>query len=111
MLNICGLPSYPKKFLGEYGKMKEIRRLRSKLDEIDMEILELLTERMDIAKKIGLIKKRQNLPIIDKNREKEVYDNAVKFALKHDLDNIQIESIFREIMLLSKKVQNDVLNH
>lgn len=91
--------------------MKEIRRLRSKLDEIDMEILELLMERMDIVKRIGLIKKRQNLPIIDKNREEEVYNNAAEFALKHDLDNIQIKSIFREIMLLSKKVQNDVLNH
>jgi len=92
-------------------KMKEIKQLREKLDEIDIEILELLMERMDIVKRIGLIKKRQNLPIIDKNREEEVYDNATKFALKHDLDNIQIKSIFREIVILSKKVQNELLNH
>ena len=60
--------------------MKEIKQFREKLDEIDIEILELLMERMDIVKRIGLIKKRQNLSIIDKNREEEVYDNATKFA-------------------------------
>jgi chorismate mutase len=92
-------------------RMKEINQLREKLDEIDIEILELLRERIDIVKRIGLIKKRLNLPIIDENREEEVYENAAKFALKHDLDNIQIKSIFREIVSLSKKVQNELLDH
>ena len=91
--------------------MKEINQLREKLDEIDIEILELLRERIDTVKRIGLIKKRLNLPIIDENREEEVYENAAKFALKHDLDNIQIKSIFREIVSLSKKVQNELLDH
>ena len=91
--------------------MKEINQLREKLDEIDIEILELLRERIDIVKRIGLIKKRLNLPIIDENREEEVYENAAKFALKHDLDNIQIKSIFREIVSLSKKVQNELVDH
>lgn len=92
-------------------RMKEINQLREKLDEIDIEILELLRERIDIVKRIGLIKERLNLPIIDENREEEVYENAAKFALKHDLDNIQIKSIFREIVSLSKKVQNELLDH
>ena len=91
--------------------MKDIDRLRSKLDKIDLEILGLLLKRLEIVRKIGSIKNMQNLPIVDSKREEEVYNNVITFASEHDLDSNQIKSIFHEIILLSKKVQNDSLNH
>ena len=89
--------------------MEEIEKLRSDLDEIDIEILQLLMRRTEIVKKIGLIKKQYAMPIVDRKREKKVYNNVKEFALKHELDYDQIKSIFKEIMQFSKKVQSEIL--
>ncbi len=89
--------------------MEEIEKLRSDLDNIDMEILQLLMRRTKIVKQIGLIKKQYDIPVVDRRREKEVYDNAKEFALEHELNLDQIESIFREIIQFSKKVQSEIL--
>ena len=89
--------------------MEEINKLRSNLDEIDRKILGLLIKRTKIVRRIASIKKQYNIPIIDKKREEEVYNNVTGIASKHDLDSYRIKSIFREILLLSKRVQNEVL--
>jgi len=89
--------------------MEEIEKLRSDLDEIDIEILQLLMRRTEIVKKIGLIKKQYDMPIVDRKREKKVYNNVKEFALKYELDFDQIKSIFKEIMRFSKKVQSEIL--
>jgi len=89
--------------------MEEIEKLRSDLDEIDIEILQLLMGRTEIVKKIGLIKKQYDMPIVDRKREKKVYNNVKEFALKYELDFDQIKSIFKEIMRFSKKVQSEIL--
>lgn len=89
--------------------MEEIEKLRSDLDEIDIEILQLLMRRTEIVKEIGLIKKQYDIPVVDRRREKKVYNNVKEFALEHELDSDQIESIFREIMQFSKKVQSEII--
>ena len=89
--------------------MEEIEKLRSCLDEIDRELLGLLIKRMKIVRRVASIKKRHNMSILDEKREEEVYANVTRIASKQDLDSYQIKSIFHEILLLSKRVQNEVL--
>lgn len=89
--------------------MKEIEKLRSDLDELDIEILRLLMRRTEIVKKIGLIKKQFSIPIVDRKREERVYNNVKEFALKYELDSDQIRSIFKKIVQFSKKVQSEIL--
>lgn len=89
--------------------MEEIEKLRSDLDEIDMEILRLLMRRTEIIKEIGLIKKQYDIPVVNRKREKKVYNNVKEFALEHELDSDQIKSIFKKIMQFSKKVQSEIL--
>ncbi len=90
-------------------ELEEMKKLRSNLDEIDREILELLINRTRIVRRIATLKKQHSIPIIDKKREEEIYSNVTRIASKHDLDSFQIKSIFREILLLSKRVQNEIL--
>ena len=42
-------------------KSKNIEELRSKIDDIDAKIVKLIEWRVEVAKKIGIIKKKQNL--------------------------------------------------
>jgi chorismate mutase len=85
--------------------MEDITRLRKKIDEVDQEILELLSERTRLCIAIGLAKKKQGLPIRDKNRENEIYEDIDKKAAELKLDSIHIKQIYRRIVDMCTSVQ------
>lgn len=49
---------------------------RSRIDEIDRKLVELLNERSRCALEIGKLKQAANLPLYQPEREKEVLQNA-----------------------------------
>jgi len=60
--------------------LERLYELRGRIDEIDKQIIELLEERIRVAKEIGKIKKELNLPIKDEEREREVLKRAERFG-------------------------------
>ena len=52
--------------------MKTIDQLRDEVDAIDSKILDLLSERMELIRKIAEQKKEADLPVLDKKREEEI---------------------------------------
>jgi chorismate mutase len=51
----------------------EIADWRKKIDELDVEIVRLISARAEAACAIGAIKRKESLPIYEPNREKVVY--------------------------------------
>ena len=76
----------------------EIKKLRVKINRLNKEIIEKITERKEIAMKIGKVKKRHGKSIVDKAREKIVYQQVKKLAIQHDLPANAVEKIFKEII-------------
>jgi chorismate mutase len=85
--------------------MDELGRLRKKVDKIDDKILNSLSERVEICKAIGGIKKTKGLQIRDTSRENEVYKRVKAKAAESNLDLEQVEAIFREIVNMCSAVQ------
>ena len=85
--------------------MDELGQLRKKVDKIDDKILNFLSERVEICKAIGGIKKTQGLQIRDTSRENEVYKRVKAKAAESNLDLEQVEAIFREIVNMCSAVQ------
>ncbi len=81
--------------------------LRSKINEIDENILALFEERMHIAKQIGMYKKEHNLPVLDQSREDALL-NLMKSKVKdQELLNLY-EAFLKHLMTLSKAYQNEI---
>ena len=53
--------------------MKEIKKLRQSIDEIDDRILELLNQRLRIAGQIGTLKSGSGIEVVDPKREIQIY--------------------------------------
>ncbi|ALV62720.1 Chorismate mutase I [Thermococcus sp. 2319x1] len=68
--------------------------MRRRIDEIDKEIIHLLQERFEIARKIGEVKLKSGLPVYDPKREEEVLLRAGNFR-----------RVFETILEVSKDVQ------
>ena len=81
--------------------MNEIQELRKKIDQINTEILQLIHARFVVTKKIGLIKKRKNLPPRDKKREKTQLNKLLLQAETLGIDPKLIAKIFT---LITEKV-------
>lgn len=79
--------------------------MRSKIEEIDEKIMELIAERMDIAILIANIKERDGLPITDKNQEKKVMQRVSENAEIFGMDKEGVEKIFQMLIELNKNKQ------
>ena len=85
--------------------MEDIKQLRKRIDEVDEQILQSLSKRMEICKSIGLVKKKHGIPIQDLPRESDVYANIKEKAADLGLDPTQVEAIYRQIVNMCSAVQ------
>ena len=83
---------------------KKIEDLRAHINSIDDELLKLLLQRFDVVKKIGAIKGELEIKIVDSSREEEII-NRLSLRSAGKINRDDIESIFRPIYEVSKKLQ------
>ena len=83
---------------------KEIKKLRSKIDDLDDRMLDILVQRFKAVKEIGQIKSISTIDIYHPNREKEIIERLAD-NLKGKLDRKAITKILKPIFEISKKFQ------
>ena len=83
---------------------KRILTLRKQIDDLDEEIIKLLKTRMQISKKVGLLKEKLHIQIEDKLRENEIIERLTSKAGKN-LSEEQLIRIFTAVFRSSKQVQ------
>jgi chorismate mutase len=85
--------STDEEFLGHVGF------LRNEIDDIDQRLIELLAERIDLAKKIGELKKANDVAFFQHNRWNEVVAHCTRLATHFNLDAEFVLKIFNLIHL------------
>ncbi|KZS44222.1 chorismate mutase [Paenibacillus glucanolyticus] len=81
-----------------------LEQLRSELDSVNLQLLELLSERARIAQEIGQEKEKQGVPDFDPVREKKMLDTLVEFN-QGPFDNETVRHLFKQIFQASLKLQ------
>jgi len=79
--------------------------LRGALDALDHELLELLVRRMDIVAEIAVRKRSHRVRIRDLARERRVLEDRCARAQELGLPTGGIESVWRQLMLMSRERQ------
>lgn len=87
----------------------ELEVLRSQITNIDEEILNLLSNRMDVARKIGAFKKENNISIYQKVRWAAIQEKGKKFAEAHNLNEEFVSKHFKNIHDESINQQEQVM--
>lgn len=90
--------------------MKELDKLRQKIDLIDEQIVNLFAERMQCVSKIGEIKKHNNLNVVNLNRWQQVIQNITQQSQQKSL-NVEFmqhiyELIHQEAIRIEKQDKN-----
>jgi chorismate mutase/prephenate dehydratase len=89
--------------------MDSIESLRSRLDTVDRALLEVLRERLETVAEIARVK-AEGLPFLrDHERETELLARVEGWARELGLDGFRTHEIFREIIAMSLKAQEEAL--
>lgn len=87
-----------------------LNELRSKLEIIDDKISDLLLERLEVSKLIGIEKKKSGWQYsTDKEREKIVINNVLSHS-DDEQTKEALEEIYKTIINEGKKIQDRILN-
>ena len=83
----------------------ELLAVRDKIDETDERLLDLLAERFELTRRVGLLKADQNLTSFDGTREAEKLALLAELSEQRNLNPELVTALFRLIM------QQVVRNH
>ena len=82
-------------------KPDEFEQFRDRLSKVDLEIVDLISERQQIVTKIGRIKRAEGREIRDFRREKVVMESALEHAREIGLESKLVEDIVRTLIQYS----------
>lgn len=87
--------------------MDELQSLRSEIDQIDAQLVELFRRRMAVTEQVGRYKLERGLPVLDRDREAQVL--AKKAALVEDGLKGDVTTLFETVMSISRRRQQRLM--
>lgn len=88
----------------------KLEDLRNQIDRVDNYIMDILSERMEIAKKIGEFKRQNNITILQSTRWDEIVHDRIQKGTQKDLTEDFIKDLFEAIHQESIRHQTKVMN-
>ncbi len=92
--------------MGRFMGNNELDQLRTRVDEINLELLKLINERAQLVQDIGRAKEGQGVFRYDPVRERKMLD-LIKEQNEGPFENSTIDHIFKEIFKASLDLQKD----
>jgi len=87
-----------------------LEELRGIIDRVDRDLVNILRERMNISEQIGLLKKENNITILQPERWAEIFNSRQELAQQLQLNPEIIYQIFQLIHAESIRRQTEVMN-
>ncbi len=94
----------------ETGTTEGIRVLRGQIDDLDNQLLELLSKRMRVCREIGQYKKEHNMTVFQSNRYNEILEKRGAQASLCGIDPECTAQIFELIHQESVRQQIEIIN-
>lgn len=82
----------------------EIADWRKKIDELDEQIVKLISQRAAAAQAIGELKAKQAIPVYEPKREDQVFEH-IRSVNPGPLGNAEIQHIYERIIDVMRSIQ------
>lgn len=86
----------------------DLNELRQMINEIDSQIVPLFCQRMNVALEVAEYKKEHNIPVLDKNRERQLLEK-ISLMAGDEFDAYAI-SLYNTILEISRSYQHKIIN-
>jgi chorismate mutase len=89
------------------GYVEQVAILRDAIDGLDTQLLELLSDRMELSKRIGLVKEQNNIAFYQHNRWNAIIDQVKSNSDRLKLNEEFVLKLFSLIHLASIDIQGE----
>ena len=93
------------------GKEDTLERLRSEIDKLDNELIEILSHRMNIVDEIGHFKKENNITILQLRRWREIIEDRLAHGISSGLDKTFLLNVLQQMHDEGIRRQNAIMNN
>ncbi len=87
-----------------------IKQLRQQIDDLDNQLIDLLSKRMRVSREIGQYKKEHNMTVFQANRYNEILEKRGAQASQCGIDPECVAEIFEQIHQESVRQQIEIIN-
>ena len=94
------------KNLGHVHHMS-LEKVRADITKGDGEIIRLIAQRQDYARKVAKIKIHEGIPVHDEHRTAEVLESAFELAVEYKIDPVAVQKVFEILIAMSEDRQRD----
>src|SRR5215471_14648883 len=84
----------------------DIADWRRKIDELDRQLVKLISERAHCAVEIGKLKQHSDLPVYEPDRERVIFDNIAR-ENSGPLSQVQLRQIYERLVDVMRQIQSD----
>ena len=85
--------------------MNELEDLREYIDELDDDLLELLSQRFDLVKRVKAVKTENGIGTLQQDRFEDILSRLTSESVEKGLDPEMVKEIWEVIHKYSLKVQ------
>jgi chorismate mutase len=82
-----------------------IEEVRAEITQIDEEIIRLIGQRQNLAKKVAAVKQTEGIPVHDNQRKTDVLEYVMKLAKANHIDPVPVKTIFETLISMNEKEQ------
>ncbi|MEO5968015.1 MAG: chorismate mutase, partial [Ferruginibacter sp.] len=93
-----------------FAEQSTLNKLREQINQLDEELLFLMSERMKVADKIGIFKKENNITILQVERWNEILKKGLESSHNLKLSEAFIKQYFDAVHIESINHQNTIMN-
>jgi prephenate dehydrogenase len=83
----------------------KLNELRSRIEQLDRDLIDLIAERADLARRVGELKDELHLPVLDPAREAAVVRRAGALAREAGLPDEDVRYLFWHVVGLCRRAQ------
>ena len=84
----------------------DIAEWRLKIDELDRQLVALISERARCAVEIGKLKQNSSLPVYEPDRERIIFEN-IQRENHGPLSEVQLRQIYERMVDVMRQIQSD----
>ena len=84
---------------------QRIEKLRTDIDEVNADLLDLLERRLDLSVQVGEIKQSAGLPLYSEERERDLLDRFRTEAIERGIDPDYVEELMAVVLVHSRAAQ------
>ncbi|HEY0996593.1 MAG TPA: chorismate mutase [Gemmatimonadaceae bacterium] len=87
------------------SRHEALQAIRAGIERVDRDLLALLAERLELARRAGEVKRRVHDPIVDPPQEDEVMGRALQWGHEHGVDPEDVRAIMTRVIAMCRGVQ------